>query len=155
MPAQSFDEAIDRRARAMAMLLRIEAWGTEAGQYTACSAIPNYGAGDPLYLPILTEMPRPVSERAPRHGGVPNISAFEAHLLDDLRVIAQLLRTDRGPVSALGADLAAGTTASLTLADTALGAPTVDGVLYIDGEAIRYDSLSGATVSTLTRSFLG
>lgn len=164
----TFANALARRDGQWCYLVRIEGFGTDLGPFTWCDTIPDYAAADPLYSRGLAAWPDPLSERSEALGGSPEAGSITVELVDlpGLRpaygegpdLITAAMALDRSPRTRLAADLTATETGSLTITGSGLSSlelPTADDVVWIGSEAIRYDTRSGATVSGLTRGFLG
>lgn len=148
----SWADNLSARAQSWAFLVRIEGIGTYDGQYVFCTARPAYA--DALYLPYIEGLPEIIAERVDLDGGVPRADgSLTVKLLDVDDLLTALIRTDRGPTTALEEDVDTSETSILvgSVANIA-----VNSVVWAGSEAFRVTGTgTGPDAITVTRGWLG
>ena len=151
MPVATYTLAAARSVRPWTMLARIEGIGTFTGQYVFCTALPDYSTA--LYFPIIEGWPSPVSERAPRNGGAPEVGSVTIDIVDHALTLSSILRPDRGATTAVGTAFNASATTLVMLVGSSL--PASNGLIFVGGEAITYTTRTTDTLTGVVRGALG
>lgn len=160
--ARTWQQHLDAEDRLWHICVRIEGvgpvqWVTQldaTGRYAFCVAPPLYSSTSVLWLPLMTELPGVLSERASPLGGWPEAGNLTLSLLDrDDLLTAVMGYTERPPVAALTADVSA--TEQEWVLGTGEGAQFAYGqCFWCDGEALRIIEVSGDTI-TVIRGWMG
>lgn len=160
--ARTWQQHLDAEDRLWHICVRIEGvgpvqWVTQldaTGRYAFCVAPPLYSPTSVLWLPLMTELPGVLSERASPLGGWPEAGNLTLSLLDRDDLLTDVMgSTERPPVGRLTTDVSA--TEQEWVLGTGQGAQFAYGqCFWCDGEALRIIDVSGDTL-TVIRGWMG
>lgn len=141
---QTFEGHVTERAAAWATWITIEGLGTAEGLYRwACRSVPSFARGGALWLPLVSHLPSPSSQRASPDGGVSEAGELAAAVLDQNDVLTAALKLDSRPVTAL-AVAAARTDRELDLLSTTR--ITEGSAIWVGGECVIVRDITGTRV---------
>lgn len=126
------------------------------GRIRFCQRVPAYVEADALYPAGIWEdlmkgLPDPMGERPDPLGGATEYGSFSLELVDADNTLTQLLRTERGALTRLTADV---TSSATTLTVGSTSGITAPALVYVGSEAMLVSAVPSGTTLTVSRGYL-